>query len=65
MAGDCNHGRIDPAFRCEFPKWRKTLILTVMAIFGAKNVNLDKVMKYALWEKVVLTVGTLTLAATG
>lgn len=43
----------------------KTLILTVMAIFGAKNVNLDKVMKYALWEKAVLTVGTLTLAATG
>lgn len=43
----------------------KTLILTVMAIFGAKNVNLDKAMKYALWEKAVLTVGTLTLAATG
>lgn len=43
----------------------KTLILTVMAIFGAKNVNLDKVMKYALWEKAVLTVGTLTLATTG
>lgn len=43
----------------------KTLILTVMAIFGAKNVNLDKVMKYALWEKAVLTVGTLTLVATG
>ena len=43
----------------------KTLILTAMGIFGAKNVNLDKVMKYALWEKVVLTVGTLTLAATG
>ena len=43
----------------------KTLILTVMAIFGAKNVNLDKVMKYALWEKAVLTVGTLTLAAAG
>lgn len=43
----------------------KTLILTVMAIFGAKNVNLDKVMKYALWEKAVLTVGTLSLAATG
>ena len=43
----------------------KTLILTAMGIFGAKNVNLDKVMKYALWEKTVLTVGTLTLAATG
>ena len=43
----------------------KTLILTAMGIFGAKNVNLDKVMNYALWEKAVLTVGTLTLAATG
>lgn len=43
----------------------KTLILTAMGIFGAKNVNLDKVMKYALWEKAVLTVGMLTLAATG
>lgn len=43
----------------------KTLILTAMGIFGAKNVNLDKVMKYALWEKTVLTVGTLTLATTG
>lgn len=43
----------------------KTLILTAMGIFGAKNVNLDKAMKYALWEKAVLTVGTLTLAATG
>lgn len=43
----------------------KTLILTAMGIFGAKNVNLDKVMKYALWEKAVLTVGTLTLVAMG
>lgn len=43
----------------------KTLILTAMGIFGAKNVNPDKVMKYALWEKAVLTVGTLTLAAVG
>lgn len=43
----------------------KTLILTAMGIFGAKNVNLDKVMKYALWEKAVLTVGTLTLVVAG
>lgn len=43
----------------------KTLILTAMGIFGAKNVNLDKVMKYALWEKAVLTVGTLTLVMAG
>ena len=43
----------------------KTLILTAMGIFGAKNVSLDKVLKYALWIKTVLTVGTLTLAAVG
>lgn len=43
----------------------KTLLLTLMAIFGAKNVNLDKALKYALWEKAIFTVGTLTLAATG
>lgn len=43
----------------------KTLILTAMGIFGAKNVNLDRVLRYALWEKAVLTIGTLTLAATG
>lgn len=43
----------------------KTVILTAMAIFGAKNVSLDKVFRYALWLKAVLTVGTLTLAATG
>lgn len=43
----------------------KTLVLTAMGIFGAKNVSLEKVMKYAFWEKAVLTVGTLTLAALG
>lgn len=43
----------------------KTLVLTAMGIFGAKDVSLEKVMKYALWVKTVLTVGTLTLAATG
>ena len=43
----------------------KTLLLTLMAIFGAKNMDLDKVLKYALWEKVIFTVGTLTLAAAG
>lgn len=43
----------------------KTLILTAMGIFGAKNVSLDKVFKYALWLKTALTVGTLTLAAVG
>lgn len=43
----------------------KTLVLTAMGIFGAKNVSLDKVFKYALWLKTALTVGTLALAAVG
>lgn len=43
----------------------KTLILTAMGIFGAKNVSLDRVFKYALWIKTALTVGTLALAALG
>lgn len=43
----------------------KTLILTAMGIFGAKNVDLNKVLKYALWEKTALTAGTLMLAAMG
>ncbi len=43
----------------------KTLILTAMGIFGAKNVSLDRVLKYALWAKTALTVGTLALAAAG
>lgn len=48
-----------------FRNGEKTLILTAMGIFGAKNVDLSKVMKYALWEKAVLTIGTLSLAAVG
>lgn len=43
----------------------KTLVLTAMGIFGAKNVSLEKVFKYALWIKTVLTAGTLLLAAVG
>lgn len=43
----------------------KTLILTAMGIFGAKNVDLHKVLKFALWEKAVLTIITLFLAAVG
>ncbi|GFI64429.1 hypothetical protein IMSAG185_00017 [Lachnospiraceae bacterium] len=43
----------------------KTLILTAMGVFGAKNVSLEKVFKYALWLKVALTGGTLLLAAAG
>ncbi len=43
----------------------KTLILTAMGIFGAKNVSLEKVLKYAFWLKAALTAGTLVLAAVG
>lgn len=43
----------------------KTLIMTAMAIFGAKNVSLEKVFKYGFWSKLVVTVGTITLAALG
>ncbi|MCM1189492.1 MAG: hypothetical protein NC541_09365 [bacterium] len=43
----------------------KTLVLTAMGIFGAKNISLDKVFKYALWLKAALTACTLLLAATG
>lgn len=43
----------------------KILILTAMGIFGAKNVSLDRILKYAFWIKTILTIGTLTLAAAG
>lgn len=43
----------------------KTLLLTIMGIWGVKNVSLEKIFRYALWTKIVLTAGTLTLAATG
>lgn len=43
----------------------KTLIMTAMAIFGAKNVSLEKVFKYGFWSKFVVTVGTISLAALG
>lgn len=43
----------------------KTLILTAMGIFGAKNVSLEKVFKYAFWLKTTLTAGTMLLAAVG
>ena len=43
----------------------KTLILTAMGIFGAKNVSLEKTLKYALWLKTALTVATLAMAALG
>lgn len=43
----------------------KTLIMTAMGIFGAKNVSMEKVFRYSLWMKVVLTIGTVFCAATG
>lgn len=43
----------------------KTLLLTIMGIWGTKNVSLEKVFRYSLWTKVALTAGTLLLAATG
>lgn len=43
----------------------KTLIITAMAVFGAKNVSLDRVFRNSLWVKAMFTVGTILLAATG
>ena len=43
----------------------KTLIITAMAVFGAKNVSLDKVFRNSLWVKIVFTVGTILLAVVG
>lgn len=43
----------------------KTLIMTVMGIWGAKNVSLEKVFRHSLWLKIVLTVGTILCAAIG
>lgn len=48
-----------------FKSGEKTLILTAMGIFGAKNVSLEKTLKYALWLKTALTVATLAMAALG
>ena len=43
----------------------KTLILTAMAVFGAKGVDFCKVLKGNLIVKLVLTAGTITLSACG
>ncbi len=43
----------------------KTLIMTAMGLFGAKNVSLEKVFRSSFWLKLVLTAGTLSLAAAG
>lgn len=48
-----------------FRNHEKTLVLTFLAIVGAKNVDLEKVLKWALWERVVLTVLTVALALMG
>ncbi len=43
----------------------KTLLLTVFAIYGAKNVDLDKVFLYGLWSRVILIGGQITLVFLG
>lgn len=43
----------------------KTLVLSFLAIVGAKDVDLGKVLKWALWERIALTVGTVSLALMG
>ena len=43
----------------------KTLILTAMGVFSAKNVSLDKTFKWAFWLKLAATIGTISLAAAG
>jgi len=43
----------------------KTLVLTYMAIIGAKNTDLDKIIKWALWERIILTVITIGSALLG
>lgn len=43
----------------------KTLFLTMISIYGAKNVNLNRVFFYSLWSKVILFAGQVLLAFTG
>ncbi|MCH5342431.1 MAG: hypothetical protein J1E64_00220 [Acetatifactor sp.] len=43
----------------------KTLIMTVIGVFGAKNISLEKVFRQSLWLKIVLTVGTILCASVG
>ena len=43
----------------------KTLILTAMGIFSAKNMSLEKVFKYGFWSKFAATASTILLAAVG
>jgi hypothetical protein len=37
----------------------KTLLLSAMAIFGAKNIDINKVFKYGFFTKLILTIGVL------
>lgn len=48
-----------------FLNGEKTLVLSMMAVLGAKNVHLNRVMKYALWERIVLTTGMILLSVAG
>lgn len=43
----------------------KTLVLSFLAVIGAKNVDFERLFKWALWERVVLTIVTVTLALIG
>ena len=41
----------------------KTLLLTTITIYGAKNVNMKRVLKYGLWTGVVILAGYFMLVA--
>lgn len=43
----------------------KTLFLTMISIYGAKNINLSKVFFYSLWSKVLLFGGLVVLVWLG
>jgi len=43
----------------------KTLFLTMISVYGAKNINLNKVFLYSLWSKVILFILQAALAVLG
>lgn len=43
----------------------KTLFLTMISIYGAKNINLNKVFLYSLWSRVLLFGGQVLLVCLG
>lgn len=43
----------------------RTLFLTMISIYGAKNVNLNKVFFYSLWSKLLLFSGQVALVCLG